>query len=349
MVKEKKEKKRKRLTGFGKGLIVIFALLLVLTVTALMLIQQNLGVFTSEKDIWETITPMKGTEGKIAKEFESVKRVNVLVLGIHEPLTDTMMVASFDMDNKKVDVISVPRDTRYERKAEDPNQGVAFQKINSQYGSGWDGEAFKGGPTASALAVSEVLHGMPIHYYVALTDDAIRAIVDAMGGVKLDVPMDMYYTDAKNGLYIDLKKGYQTLDGDKAVQYLRFRKGYVEGDYGRIKAQQKFVKEVFKQSIGFGFPKVAKTVAERVVRNISVKMATSIGSKAIGMTAGGIKTKTIPGHSEMIDGGSFYLHDPDKTYKLIKKLYQRSLNETAEREEKIKKEGGLFSCVGKDF
>jgi LCP family protein required for cell wall assembly len=310
-------KKRKKVSGFAKGLIITFVLVLLIAFAALFVLQKFSLIAPEKEDIWSKIKPIEGTTGEIYDEFKNVKRINLLVAGVEEHLSDTLMLASYDMDVKKLDVISVPRDTLVEREDDDPNQGVAFNKINSYYGTG--------GATATALAVSKVLDGTPIHYYAVITDGGIIAVVDAMGGVKIDVPMDMYYTDARRGLYIDLQKGEQVLDGEKAIQYLRFRKGYPEGDTGRVKAQQKFVKEVFKQSIGLGFPKVADTVLKSVIKNISVEMALKIAGTAVGLDTDSLKIQMIPGDTSMIDGGSFYLNDEDKTAELIRGIYLDSI------------------------
>ena len=91
--------------------------------------------------------------------------------------------------------------------------------------------------------------GMPIHYYCEVNFIGIREIVDILGGVDYDVPMKMDYEDPEQDLYIHLEKGPQHLDGDKAEQLLRFRKGYANQDLGRINTQQGFIKEMFKQKM----------------------------------------------------------------------------------------------------
>jgi len=226
------------------------------------------------------------------------------------------MLCSFDTELKRVDVISVPRDTYYERPE---YSGAAFQKINSVYETGGDTDKEKG--VAAAKAVSDVLCGVPIHFYSVLNDDAVAKIVDSMGGIEIDVPMDMKYTDKKQGLYIDLKKGKQVLNGDQAVQYLRFRKGYATGDLGRVDAQQVFMKEAFKQSIGIGLPKVAKTVSKEVDSNLTTKLAVRIASEAIGMSTKDSTTWTTPGEAKTMNGASYYIVDETATEKMMNEIY----------------------------
>jgi LCP family protein required for cell wall assembly len=288
----------------------VFLVLLIVFTAGFFLIQKFglFGLFGG--DLMEDIKPFVGGDTDFAKKYSDSKRINVLVLGENQKLTDTIMLASFDTELKRVDVISVPRDTYYERK---DYPGAALQKINSVYKTE--------GITGAGIAVSNVLCGVPIHFYEIIGDDDIKKIVDAMGGIDIDVPMDMHYTDKKQKLYIDLKKGKQTLNGDEAVQYLRFRKGYKTGDIGRVEAQQQFIKAAFKQSIGLGFPKVAKTVTKEVESNLANAMAVRIGSRAVGMTAKDIKTWMTPGSARTERGASYYFVDEAETLKMMDEIY----------------------------
>jgi LCP family protein required for cell wall assembly len=275
-------------------------------------------------DIMDGLVPIAGGESDFAKEYPDSKRINVLVLGQNQGLTDTIMLASFDTELKRVDLISVPRDTYYER----PDYpGAALQKINSVYKSEGSSDDPEQGAVVMAGAVSDVLGGVPIHFYEIYDDDDIKKIVDAMGGIEIDVPMNMKYTDKKQKLYIDLKKGKQTLTGDQAVQFLRFRKGYKTGDIGRVKAQQNFMKEAFKQSIGLGFPKVAKTVMDNVESNMANKMAVRIGSEAVGMSTKDMKTWMTPGTAKTMNRASYYIVNEAKTLTMMDKIYSMKLPE----------------------
>jgi LCP family protein required for cell wall assembly len=302
----------------------VFLVLIVVFVAALFLIDRYgfFGLFGG--DIMEDITPIAG-DSEFMNKYPDSKRVNVLILGQNQDLTDTIMLASFDTELKRVDLVSVPRDTYYERPE---MKGAAWQKINSVYksyiykSSKEDLEADKEtGAVAMAQAVSDVLGGVPIHFYEIYDDDDIKKIVDAMGGIEIDVPFDMKYTDKKQDLYINLKKGKQVLDGDQAVQFLRYRKGYKTGDLGRVEAQQDFMKEAFKQSIGIGFPKVARTVMKNVESNLATKMAVRIGSEAVGMSTKDMKTYMTPGEAKMMNGASYYFVDAAKARKMMDKIY----------------------------
>ena len=186
----------------------------------------------------------------------------MLLLGVNDGLTDTIMLVSYDMKNQHVDIISVPQDTYYGRKGS--LAGFSQNQCNLQ----------KDGAVGTARAVSDVLLGIPIHYYAVITYDGIGRIVDSIGGVPMDIPFHMYYKDPTDEppLYIDIPKGPIVLDSSNVGQFLRFRKGspgypgYPDGDIGRIKAQQEFMKSAFRQALGFQLPKVAKTVIQNVIR-----------------------------------------------------------------------------------
>ena len=147
--------------------------------------------------------------------FANTDRLNILLLGVNGNLTDTIMLGSYNLKDQKADIISIPRDTYYDR----PEAKTAAQRrINAVYGAlGVDG---------AAAAVQDVLCGIPIDYYAVVEFDGVAKAVDAMGGVTVDIPIDMNYDDAyaKPPLHIHFKKGVQKLNGEDAVRFLRFRK-----------------------------------------------------------------------------------------------------------------------------
>jgi LCP family protein required for cell wall assembly len=268
----------------------------------------------------ENLNVLVPAEGlfKTDPDFKDSKRVNVALFGntiANEKqigLTDTIMIASLDPDTKKVDIISVPRDTYYER----DGYATSYLKINAVM----ETEGVKG----AAEAVHNVLQGIPINYYAVIDYDGVKKIVDAIGGVEIDVPMNMKYTSKKQNLYIDLKKGKQTLDGDHAVQFLRYRKGYNEGDIGRVNAQQMFVKEAIKQSLGLNLPNVAKTVAENVKSDLNLRAILYLASKAGGMSGDNLNSYMLPGRSGEISGSglSFWLSgEPEEVETMLREVY----------------------------
>jgi len=244
-------------------------------------------------------------EGMFASEFASSKRINVLFLGsTDEGLSDTIMLVSFDPVSHSAAIISVPRDTYYPRQGY--SAGSSYNKMNA---------VFHDGPEASVLALHDILQGIPINYYVVCDYAGVAKIIDSMDGVPFDVPIDMIYASEEQNLNIDLRAGYQILDGDKAVQFLRFRQGYVgqgekitypNGDIGRVEAQQAFVKAAIKRALGLKLPSVAKTVIENVDSDITLRALLYIAKNASGMDSESVETYILPGDNANIEGLSFW-------------------------------------------
>jgi LCP family protein required for cell wall assembly len=284
----------------------------------------NMRIFSGtenlEQDMPELSAPPPQEEyaDPLTKAFHEANRVNVLMLGVNDGLTDTIMLGSYDLDAGHIDVVSVPRDTYYDRA---DARSTAAKKINSIY----SGKKAVG----TAIAVSDVLQGMPIHYYVVVDYQAVKKVVNSMGGVPMDIPFHMVYNDPydKPPLKIDIPAGQQVLNGDKAVEFLRFRKGasgykgYPEGDIGRVKAQQQFVKSAFRQAIGLNLPKVVTTTLESVDSDISLGVAAKLAAKAAGLTGEDVQTITIPGNGGMKGGLSFWLPDEEAIKEMLMQIY----------------------------
>jgi LCP family protein required for cell wall assembly len=243
--------------------------------------------------------------------FQDKKRVNVLLLGINDGLSDTIILASFDMDARHVDLISVPRDTFYHRQG---YNGEAQDKINA---------AYRRNPLNTAMAVSDILLGMPINYYAVVDYAGIETIVDSMDGVPMTIQKGgLHYRDPKDTppLVIDIPEGAQILDGEHAVQFLRFRHSYSEGDIGRVKAQQEFMKSAFRQCLNFNLPKIAKTVFDNIDSDITLGAVTTLMTKAAGIAGDDITTYMLPatpqGHAPW-----YMFPDTQKIAEMINEIY----------------------------
>lgn len=260
-------------------------------------------------------------EGIFATEFQNSKRVNILLLGnTDEGLSDTIMLASFDPENQRVDVISLPRDTYYDR---DGKHGAEL-KLNAV---NHDGAA------AVALAAHNILMGIPINYTATVSYDGVVNIVDAIGGVTFDVPVRMYYSSPSQNLLIDLKPGEQILDGAHAVQLLRFRSGYSNGDLGRVEMQQAFVKEAAKQAMAIDkLPALARTALDNVESDITIRAMLYLVSKAKGMDGDSIATYMLPGASGRVGSSSlsFYLRAEDPEIETMLRSFYAPPPETTE-------------------
>lgn len=207
-------------------------------------------------------TPFEVIEENQLKEMEDLEveedvpeAINGLLIGFDRTngLTDVIMVGHIDPENNTVQIISIPRDleiyfTEDEFKAikkNNPKNRILHAKLNNIYSLiGWDETALM-----DIKAIAEVITDLEIDYMMTINIDGFKDMVDAVGGVEFDVPQDMYYNDPAQDLYIDLDKGLQVLDGDKAEQLVRYRKGYERGDLQRIEVQQEFVAAMVDQVI----------------------------------------------------------------------------------------------------
>jgi LCP family protein required for cell wall assembly len=227
--------------------------------------------------------------------------------------TDTMMLCKVDKSTGDISILSIPRDTKARirgRKYE--------EKINHAHAYG--------GPDLSVKAVKDLL-GVDLEYYVKVDYNIVKEFVDLIGGVEIDVPMDMKYSDpvADPPLYIDLRKGYQTLDGDKALQFLRFRKGYADQDLGRIRAQQEFIKAAAEKALRpsniVNIPQMIKSYYDNVDTNIPLDVIMKFAMKAKIFSTETMQASTLPGDTKYISGVSYFIPDEEETGKLVKSLF----------------------------
>ncbi len=243
--------------------------------------------------------------------------VNLMVLGLddEEIRSDVIAILNFNPYAKKINVLSIARDTRV--------------KVNGKYGK-INALIAKGGEKLVAEKIEEVT-GLKVDYYVTLNFKGFREIVDLVGGVEVDVPMDMDYDDPVQKLHIHLKKGRQILDGDKAEEFVRYRKGnhkgegYEDGDIGRIEAQQLFLKQFINQKLK---PKyilkagnVLSILKENMKTNIEIGDINFFIREINNIKLNDIKTYTIPGGSVYKDGVWYYIHDEEKTAELIEENF----------------------------
>jgi LCP family protein required for cell wall assembly len=202
-------------------------------------------------------------DDKIANDEVLNQRINVLLLGIddgesdagpNEPKrTDAMIVVSFDTRNNQVSMISLPRDTRVILPGH-----AGWDKINAAYAYG--------GVVMAKQTVANLLR-IPIHYYALVNWQGFIDVINLIGGVDLFVEKDMQYDDPYANLHIDIKKGYQHLDGEKSGEYVRFRKDEM-GDIGRVQRQQRFLKAMIMQMFTLDnltkIPQILSTVSQYV-------------------------------------------------------------------------------------
>lgn len=187
-----------------------------------------------------SISEENTTEIRCKATSEKKEVISALVCGINENLTDTIIYIRYNVKTGKIAMMSIPRDTYVD------NEYCIGHKINAIY---------RGKNVVPLIDEIEDMLDVKIDYYLFFRADMLREMVDAIGGVEVDVAMRMKYDDPTQDLHIDLYPGVQVLNGDKAEQYVRFRSnndytvGYAMGDVDRTKVQQEFIKKFIKTAL----------------------------------------------------------------------------------------------------
>ena len=272
------------------------------------------------------VTDDQGGDVEIERNQE---QINIMIIGKDRWAynTDVMIIASYDVTNGAISLMQIPRDTYIDI-------GRGNHKANSLLASFYN-EAYKNkeaDPQAVALKsleeTFEQVFCITIDYYAMMDLNGFVNIVDALGGVEVDVPFDMKYNDPVQGLKINLKKGLQTLDGDKAEQFFRFRADYVEGDIGRVDAQKIFisaclnkVKNNFNVST---IAAIAEQVMQYVTTDIPLQDLVYYAKKALSVDLSKMTMLTLPGiQGRQFDtsGTWYYIVHRDSAIDAINKYF----------------------------
>lgn len=174
-------------------------------------------------------------------------------------------------------------------------------------------------------------YGIPIDYHAQVNTKGFRGIVDAIGGVDLYVPQNMYHNDPTQNLYINLKKGQQHLDGAKAEQFVRFR-GYTMGDIDRIDAQKSFISaflnKLFSPSTITKISQITYEIQRNLYTNLTLQETADFAVKVLDMDlANSFTMTTLPGRPVDVTYGdswiSYYSADKDAVMKLVNESFNK--------------------------
>ncbi|MHB1127955.1 MAG: LCP family glycopolymer transferase [Bacillota bacterium] len=240
----------------------------------------------------------------VSKQLDETGRVNILLLGTDSrpdektTRSDTIILLTLDRTTQKISMLSVPRDSLVEI----PGHGT--DRINAALGLG--------GPELAAQVVSSLLD-QEIDYYVLTRMDGFKDIIDTLGGVTIDVEKNMHYIgrDSKGQIdvSINLKKGPQHLNGEKALQYVRFRQDAL-GDITRTQRQQKLLKamaeEFLQPSTIIKIPALIPALLKTVQTNLTLRDAMSLVSLSKNLDKDQIVTLTLPGSFLNLRGASYW-------------------------------------------
>jgi LCP family protein required for cell wall assembly len=227
-------------------------------------------------------------------------------------LTDTMLLLRFDPENKKLTVLSIPRDTRTDI------EGYGTRKINEANALG--------GPALTAETVSNLLEGVTIDRYVRVNVQGIEKLIDALGGVTVYVPKDMKYNDFSQHFYVDLKQGKQHLDGAKAVQFSRFRHD-AYGDIGRVQRQQQLMRAVVEQALKpevlLKIPDILGVIQSHIDTNLSVEELLALAGFAVETDRANVQMLLLPGDfsGDGREKVSYWLPNPAKIQQITAQYF----------------------------
>lgn len=244
---------------------------------------------------------------------------NFVVAGVDEEgyRTDLILFCHFDPSDNSLTALQIPRDTKVDTKRND-------KKINSAYGSP--------GKTETMFDEIEDVIGIRPEDYVIVGFKGFRELIDAIGGVEVDVPFRMYYTDPAQNLVIDLRQGKQLLDGKHAEMFMRFRynndgTGYKNGDIDRIAAQRQFYNSALNKLLSGGTILKAPKILGIINSNVSTSFTAEEIVKYIGripkLSTDKINIITLPGEGRYEGNISYFFHDKEKTKELIETYFSR--------------------------
>lgn len=247
------------------------------------------------------------------KELKSKDMYNFLVMG-HDrqaSLTDVVMLVSYDTKEGTMAIMQLPRDTYIEV------ENNTYHKLNGLYNhcvaKARDEESTnpqRDGCRKAADYLADAL-GIKIHYSAVMDLDGFGAIVDAIGGVYMYVPYTLEYSDSSQNLNIDLQEGYNTLDGDEAEQFVRYRSGFANADIGRGDAQKMFMTaflESFKKNVSISnIGEIANAIVKNVETDMKLRQIIKIGTSLISIELSDITMMTLPGEACMSGGVSYYV------------------------------------------
>ena len=316
MKKEKKRKKHPILRFIRNLLLLIIIITIIIGFLFYKKVEANGG---GVKGVLCTLL------GQSVEDLANLEKINVLVLGVSEDidtkLTDTIILCSYNPQNQSASMLSIPRDTFI---GKNQNTAKGSDKINSLYAKN----------VQKTVDAVEKITDLEIDYYVVVKTSSLIKIVDILGSVDFDVPIDMDYDDPTQDLHIHLSKGMQKIDGEKAEQLLRFRHNndgssypseYGDNDYGRMKTQREFMQETLKQALTLKNAKNAKKIINTVFDNIETNLTKDDCIPYIPVASefdiNSIVSRQLPGESKKCNNLWFFLHDKKETKEIISEIF----------------------------
>jgi LCP family protein required for cell wall assembly len=248
----------------------------------------------------------------LAPPFGGRDRVTVLAVGVDTSegrgLADTIIALAVWPARGDLAALSIPRDSRV------LVPGVGVMRINASHSYG---------DRPLTVRTVEMLLGSHFDYYVEVDVPGLVGLVDAVGGLDIEVEKRMYYRDRSQDLLIDLQPGLQHLNGEQAVGYVRFRHD-ATGDIGRIERQRKFLRVLARELLSpkkvGRIPSLVDAFLETVDTNLAVRDILSLKKLVEQVGPDGVLMETLPGHPRMIDGDSVLELDADQVQRTVDRV-----------------------------
>ena len=315
--RSKNYKENKKSSGLKKVLIFILFILVILA--TLFIIRMNENGWT----YGELMATFLGHNKDTVNHLDTVY---VVVTGESQNLTDTIMVCAFNPKQSKLVMMSVPRDTYT---GQNKNKATASDKINTLYNKSPD----------TLINKINSITGLDLKYYINVDTKGLRELVDSIGGIYYEVPIDMDYDDDTQDLYIHLKAGYQLLDGNKAEQLVRFRHNndgtsypasYGDNDLGRMRTQREFLKELLKQMknkhLILNLTKYINIAKNNVETNVDMDKMKHYIPYLIDFNLEDLDSCSLPGEPEKCNGVWLYIPNKQKVKTLIDEKFKTLKN-----------------------
>lgn len=342
--KNKNNKEKKSVVGK----IFKFILLLLLIAIIVYVINFAIQYFKHTKNMeGKEYDPLSAVAlGIDPQKLKEVERLNVLILGESGipgedyKLTDSIMVASYNPQTQQASLLSIPRDTYVGKKNKNTatSNYLASYKINTVYRNGTN--------IPETIECVNNITGLNLDKYLLIDTDAIIEVVDAIGGVTFDVPIDMDYDDPAQDLHIHLKAGEQLIDGEKAEQLLRFRHNndgtsypseYGDNDIGRMRTQREFIQVTAKQLLRVENVTKVLNLMDIVFKNVKTNLDMETLKYYIPyifkFNTSNIVSDTLPGTPEKCNGIWIYTANKTQTKQVIEDLFTDKIVEEEKNEE----------------
>jgi polyisoprenyl-teichoic acid--peptidoglycan teichoic acid transferase len=279
-----------------------------------------------------TLSPQDGQRllGGLVKngfQYKVSRPVSVLIMGIDRVpnavgkdalfsgRSDTMLLLRMDPQRNSINMLSIPRDTQVEV------PGIGVTKINQANASG--------GPLLARETVAGALNGVEIDRYVRVSTDAFRELVNLLGGIRVYVPKDMQYQDKTQNLNIDLKAGWQQMNGDQAEQFARFRNDDF-GDIGRVQRQQALLKALREQVSNpltiARIPSIIKSMEKYIDTNLTFEEMLAMVNLGLKMEQKDFQMVLLPGRFSGVNEfrASYWVMDTAGRDRIMQEYFQQA-------------------------